>query len=287
MARLRHGLAFTLACLLVAPAARADIESDLVRQGIAAYNGLLYHRAIELLQKAMQETLTREEKIDTFQTLAFAHVALDQSQAAIADFENLLRIDGTFELDRTISPRVRAVFDEARTRVATGLGVQSGPLSLPTVTPSVTPTRVKEGEAVTISGTYPGGVAHGVELLYRTRGQRIFATIKAPTYGGGRFAVNVPGLHVQAPALEYYLVVVDEAGASLAFGGTLGQPLAVDIAGRGKKPLYAEGWFWGVLAGASVVVAGVVTAVTLTTSPSPSPSPSPSQSPWSGSRWRY
>ena len=103
-----------------AAARRAAIESDLVKQGIAAYNDLEYLRAVELLQKALQETLTRDEKIVTFQTLAFAHVALGKHDDAVRDFENLLRIDGRFELDRTISPRVRAVFEEARGQVATG-----------------------------------------------------------------------------------------------------------------------------------------------------------------------
>ena len=99
--------------------AEAAIESDLVKQGIAAYNDLEYPRAIDLLHKALQETLTRDEKIVTFQTLAFAHVALGKHDEAVGDFEKLLRIDGRFELDRTISPRVRAVFEEARGRVAT------------------------------------------------------------------------------------------------------------------------------------------------------------------------
>ena len=94
--------------LVAAPSpAQAAIESDLVKQGIAAYNDLEYPRAVELLKKALQETLTRDEKIVTFQTLAFAHVALGKNEEAVRDFENLLRIDGSFELDRTISPRVR------------------------------------------------------------------------------------------------------------------------------------------------------------------------------------
>ena len=71
-------------------------------------------------------------------------------------------------------------------------------------------------------------------------------------------------MHVEAPALEYYFVVLDETGASIALAGTLGQPLAVDVAGR-KKPVYAKGWFWGVIAGVAVVGAGVATAVVLTT----------------------
>jgi hypothetical protein len=257
-----------LVCCVVAvagPAAHAAIESDLVRQGIAAYNDLEYPRAVDLLHKALQETLTRDEKIVTFQTLAFAHVALGKHDDAVKDFESLLRIDGSFELDRTISPRVRSVFEEARGHVATqGPTTGPGAHELTGLHPTVTPTKIKEGQAVTVDAAYPGGVASSVELFYRTRGHDVFAKLKAPVDASGRFSVTVPGMHVESPALEYYLVVLDENGASVALAGTLGQPLAVNVEGR-KRPVYAKGWFWGVLAGVAVVGAGVATAVVLTT----------------------
>jgi tetratricopeptide (TPR) repeat protein len=248
-----------------AGSAHAAIDSDLVKQGLAAYNALEYPRAIDLLHKALQETLTHDEKMVTFQTLAFAHVAVGRHDDAVADFEELLRIDGSFELDRTISPRVRAVFEEARGRVATeGAGAGDAGHALSELRPSVTPVRVKDGQALTIAAAYPGGVAASVELFYRTRGQNVFAKLKAPIGVGGGFSVTVPGMQVAAPALEYYVVVLDENGASVALAGTLGQPLAVDVQAR-KRPVYTRGWFWGVIGGIAVVGAGVATAVALST----------------------
>jgi hypothetical protein len=255
------------ALLLAAPRpARAAIESDLVKQGIAAYNDLEYPRAIDLLKKALQETLTRDEKIVTFQTLAYAHVALGKHDEAVHDFMNLLEINGSFELDRTISPRVRAVFEEARGKVATqGGGGVDRAQALPELHPTLTPAKkIKEGQAVTVASSYPGGVASKVELFYRTRGQNVFAKLKAPVGADGSFTVTVPGMHVEGPALEYYVVVLDESGSSVALAGTLGQPLAVDVEGR-KRPVYVKGWFWGVMAGVAVVGAGVATAVVLST----------------------
>ncbi|HEX6837186.1 MAG TPA: hypothetical protein VF334_11470 [Polyangia bacterium] len=263
----RYSLVLLVVVAVAAPrSARADIESELVKQGIAAYNDLEYPRAIDLLHKAIkQETLTRDEKLVTFQTLAYAHVALGKHDEAVNDFENLLRINGSFELDRTISPRVRAVFEEARGRVATqGGGGVDRAQALPELHPTVTPAKVKEGQAITIAAAYPGGLATNIELFYRTRGQNVFAKVKAPTGAGGSFSVTIPGMHVHAPALEYYVVVLDDSGASLALAGTLGQPLAVDVVGR-KKPVYAKGWFWGVIGGIAVVGAGVATAVVLST----------------------
>jgi tetratricopeptide (TPR) repeat protein len=264
MVRLRLILLCCVVTAFAAPA-QAAIESELVRQGIAAYNDLEYPRAIDLLHKALQETLTRDEKIVTFQTLAFAHVALGKHDDAVGDFENLLRIDGRFELDRTISPRVRSVFEEARAKVATQAPpIGAGGHELATVQPEVSPAKAKEGQALTFAASYPGGVASSVELFYRTRGRNVFAKLKAPVDASGAFVVTVPGMQVEAPALEYYLVVLDENAASVALAGTLGQPLAVDIAGH-KKPVYTKGWFWGVLGGVAVVGAGVATAVVLTT----------------------
>jgi hypothetical protein len=160
---------------------------------------------------------------------------------------------------------VRAVFEEARGRVATGGGGTAEPgHELPELHPMVTPTKVKQGQAVTIAASYPGGVASSVELFYRTRGQNVFAKLKQHVDAGGAFSITVPGMHVDAPALEYYLVVLDESGASVAIAGTLGQPLAVDVEGR-KRPVYVKGWFWGVIGGIAVVGAGVATAVVLST----------------------
>jgi hypothetical protein len=262
------GIFLVAAAVLVASAGpaqaqRLTIESELVKQGVSAYNDLEYAHAVDLLKKALQETLTRDEKIVTYQTLGFAHVALGHNQDAIGDFSNLLRIDGAFELDRTISPRVRAVFEEARARVATEAGGGGDLRGLPTITPTV-PKKVKEGQTVGIAGAYPGGVATSVELFYRTRGQNVFAKLKSPMSPSGSFDLSVPGMHVKAPALEYYFVVLDENGASVAVAGTLGQPLAVDVEGR-KKPVYTKGWFWGVIGGVAVVGAGVATAVALST----------------------
>lgn len=264
---LRLLLAVLIAVFVVGGAARAaDIESEQVKAGVAAYNELEYAHAVELLQKALAtETLTRDEKIVTYQTLAFAHVALEKPDDAVGDFENLLRLDDSFELDRTISPRVRAVFEKARARVATGHAPESAATpTLPPVPTTVTPAKIKEGQAVVIAGAYPGGMASRVELFYRTRGSAVFSKLTTPTAAGGHFSVTVPGMQVHGPGLEYYLVVLDDGGASMAAAGTLGQPLAVAVQGR-KKPIYKKGWFWGVVAGVAVVGAGVATAVALST----------------------
>src|SRR5262249_1093502 len=100
------------------------VDSDAIKQGLAAYEELDYAKCVDLLQKALAETLTRDEKIITYRTLAFCHVGLDKPDAAKFDFEHLLHIDESYELDRRISPRIRAPFEEAKAAIATGESVE-------------------------------------------------------------------------------------------------------------------------------------------------------------------
>lgn len=256
-------VALLVAISWAAPARAGDIESDLVKQGVAACNDLEYTQAIALLEKALAtETLTRDEKIAAFQTLAFAHVGLERADDALTDFENLLRVVPDYELDRTISPRVRAVFERAQAKV---LAAQPKPKVAPVVlTPTVTPTRIEDGQAAVVSGGAPDRAVRRVELFYRTQGVTSFSKLTATTGADGHFKLTVPGMQVHAPALEYYLVVRDDQAAALATAGSLAQPLSVAVQVR-KKPVYAKLWFWGVVGGIAVVGAGVATAVALST----------------------
>jgi hypothetical protein len=241
--------------------AYASIESELVQKGIAAYDDLDYQKSIDLLTKALNETLTREEKLATYKTLAFAHVAVDKPASAQADFESLLRVDPTFQLDRTISPRVRSVFDAAQAKVATG-GLTTGDSRLH---PEVGPRAPKEGHPLSIRLSYPGGVATKMELFYRTRGQNRFNKLEERPLGG-LFTANIPGTQVAGPAFEYYIILIDDTGSGVASAGSLGQPLAVDVQGK-PRPIAKNPAFWGGLV-AGVVVVGVVAGVLGATLPS-------------------
>jgi hypothetical protein len=253
-------IAFVLCCAAAAARAAPDapaIDSETVRQGLAAYDELDFARAVERLKDALtHEALTRAEKGAALRTLGFAHVALDDPEAARRDFEKLLALDPDATLDRTISPRIRKVFEEARARVATGQA-QVTERSLPQLQPEVAPARPRAGQPLAVQVAWPGGVAAQVALYHRVRGQALFSTVTAAEQGG-RFALTVPGLAVQAPGLEYYLVALDEAGAPVAGAGSLGAPLSLEVTAR-PKPVWKRGWFWGVLGG--VVAAGVAATV--------------------------
>ena len=235
-----------LAIVLAPLHARAEVESALVKGGLAAYAALDYARAIDLLEKARGESLTREEKILTYRTLGMAYVAVGQLDPARIDFEHLLRVDPSAELDRSVAPKVRAVFEEAKAQAATSAHALAP--ALPAVTPKVTPAAPHEGHPVAVHVIYPGGLARKMTVYFRKSGEPQFSRATVDANATGDFDATIPGLAVQPPGLEFHVVLLDETGASVAAGGSLGTPLSVTVS-RAKRPVYTRGWFWGVIGG--------------------------------------
>jgi hypothetical protein len=249
------------------------VDSDAIKQAVQAYEDLDYQKCVDLLQKALGETLTRDEKIVTYRTLAFCHVGLDKADAAKFDFEHLLRIDDSYELDRRISPRIRAPFEEAKAAIATGESVegQAGEVQFktPTVVPTVSPAHPLEGQPVTVAVALPDKGAAKTELFYKMRGRAVYNKMAQAGSPDGKFAITIPGMQLQAGSVEYYLNVLDDSNTTLAHAGSLATPLSFNIVAP-KKPVYVRGWFWGLIAGvvvAGAVVGGVV-AATLPSGPS-------------------
>jgi tetratricopeptide (TPR) repeat protein len=249
-----------IVCMLLVAAApaRAEVESEIVQRGVAAYDALEFERAVQLLKQALDESLTRDEKIITWRTLAFAYSALDKPDDARAAFTHLLKIDPNGDLPKNVAPRVRALFEEARAQVATGKGLPTESTALPPLTTTVEPAHPAEGRPLTITAVAQGGMGRSAALYYRTRGSERYSEVKAAGREG-RFELTVPGSDVRAPSLEYYVTALDERSTAIARAGGITEPLAVDVTGV-KKPTYKRGWVWGVVVG-SVLVAGAVATV--------------------------
>jgi hypothetical protein len=261
---LRRNIA--LLCLLTATAtvSAAEIDSDLVKAGIAAHDELDYPKCVAELEKALGESLTKVEKVTALKMIGFCRVALNQGEPARVAFQKLLAIEPTFELDRTISPRVRTIFDEAKKIVASSRS-QAQPILA-----DLYPARPKAGVAATVSGTHPTEKVDRVVLSYRNRGETGFNKVEAVPKMGGRFELTIPGAQVTGAALEFFVTVLDEAGLVRAQSGTVEQPQVADIDGGGKK----KGSKVGVAVGVVVVllalgggVAGTTVGVMRATAP--------------------
>ena len=267
-----------MALCWMAATARAEIESDLVRQGMAAYEELDYQKSVDLLDRARAETLTREEKVATWKTLAFAHAALDQTAEAREAFEQLLTVDKTFELDRTISPRVRTIFDQARESWQARQPRTDANAGRPAVLKLDTdPVRPVAGTPVTVAVSESPPRAEHFEVMYRTPdphaapgSKTSWSRVEGRPVGDGGYAALIPGLAVAVPTLEYYAQARDTAGVIVGVNGSEGEPLSLEVLAPPPRPVYKRPWFWGVVVGAVAVVgAGTATAIALTSRPGP------------------
>jgi hypothetical protein len=251
---------------VTAPRAHAAVESELVRRGVAAYEGVDYAQAVTLLEEALRETLTREEQLLAMRTLALSHFALGRRDDARRDFVRLLQVAPTFQLDRTNAPRLRSRLEEARAKVAMDRKRPAGVGELPEVVPELQPARPLPAQRLTVRAPPDRRLdaATRLKLFHRVAGTLAYSQLEAPRRAEGRFEVTLPSTDVAAPALEYYLVFTDAAGTPVGRAGSFAQPLAVEIHPP-KVPPYKRGWFWGTLggvaaAGAAAVVLGVLLA---------------------------
>jgi tetratricopeptide (TPR) repeat protein len=255
-------------CLCNRPARAADTPPatgsaagiDDFRTGVKAYDALEYERAIALLTKAFDtssESLTRDEKIQGLRVLAMAEFALGREDDTRAAFERLLAVDPAHQLDRKTPPRLRALLEETRAKIATQPHTPKPPPGLEAVVPTVYPQNPRADQSLRVDVPQPSHSANALTLYYRSSNERSFAraTLAAPS--GDHYAVTLPAASVHAPALEYYLVLLDAQGAPIAGAGTLADPLRVMVSPV-PRPVYKRAWFWGVIGG--VLAAGAVAA---------------------------
>jgi hypothetical protein len=241
-------LAFML--MLLCGTGRAAVESDLVREGVAAFEGADFDKCVDTLGRALEESLTRDEKVVTYRTLAFCHAGLGRQELAREAFIQLLRVDDKAELDKSAAPKVRALFEEARTAFATGQAVTSTlqePV-LPSLHPEVRPQRAAQGQPISVTISYPGGAAHTLQMFHRGRGDAHYLPQNAAVGPDGKFVLTVPGSDVRAPAFEFYVTALDARGGAVARAGSFGEPLTVEVLAPPQRvPLYKRGWLWGVI----------------------------------------
>jgi hypothetical protein len=242
--------------LVVTPtiAVAAVPEGDRLREGLTAYDGLEYERAIGLLEAALKESLTRDERVSALRTIAQAQFALGRETEVRAALERLLRVDPTLELDRRQPPRLRQLLEETRAKLATQPAPHAPEVS--TSLPSFTitgPDKARDGEPLRFHAA--AGQAARMQLYHRVP-PGAYSLVEASRADAGYEAI-VPGADVHAPRVEYYALLLDGASTPLARAGSLGAPLALRVEAR-KKPVYKKAWFWGTIVG--VAPAGALAA---------------------------
>lgn len=97
----------------VAPGLRAQ-ENPSVAAAQAAYARLDYDLAIRTAERALEERLTRDERIVAYELLGLAYGALDSNRLAVDAFRELIFLDPDREPDPVrVSPRITSLYASA------------------------------------------------------------------------------------------------------------------------------------------------------------------------------
>jgi tetratricopeptide (TPR) repeat protein len=247
--------AIALLLALAAAPARAQSGNPDIDKGVALYKDLEYEKAIELLTRALAAPdLSREEKVAGYQHLAMAHLALRQEPQARAAFRALLEADRDFILPADASQTAREVLDDVARSMPKPVRATAG-----------TDPAARAGAAltVTVQVTDAGGRDARLIVHHRVRGGKSWSTVTGAR-GPAAWTATIPGAFVAAPAIEYWVQVVDAAGAELTTAGSAAAPLVAPIGDRpagGGGSVLGKWWFW--TGAGAVVVAGVVGGILL------------------------
>lgn len=232
----------------------ADID-----KGIALYNDLEFAEAVEVLAKAVTKAnLSVQELVEGYKYLALACVALGRDDEARTAFRKLLETDRTYRLPRTESQKAQDLFDQVRQSMPEEILVR--PVQL---TQTASPVRPRRGTpvSVTIAIVDEDKRHDRVVVYHRVRGAKPFSTVQALRAGSGRYNATIPGVFVNPPAVEYYVVALTASGDVLASEGSEKSPQALGVDTEEAAPIYGKWWFWAGIGG--VLAAGTITAIAL------------------------
>lgn len=87
-----------------------------VSRGLSLFRALEYDRAVVVLGRALvREDLTRDDRLEGLEALAFSYTILQDGVHAEETFHRLLDLQPSYEVPASQSPRLRESFAEART----------------------------------------------------------------------------------------------------------------------------------------------------------------------------
>ena len=227
-----------------------------------------FEQALELVDGELKRPwLSSEMTGRLYELQGLLHLYLGEEDAAQDSFRSLLKVAPDYRLQDDVSPKVKALFEEAREEMAAKI---SSALRLrhPRPAPAV------PGEPIRLEielESAPKGIV--AKLFYRRGSDRNYSsTVFMETEDPGRWAAIVPSMDFgaqeaedePAKALEYFIEVQGPAGTLLAIAGKRGAPLAVPFAGASGasgaaavqgSPWYKKWWVWTIV---GVVAAGAV-----------------------------
>ena len=139
--------------LLPGVALSQETQRAAAREAITAYNAGNYELAMKRLGEAAQgiELLEIPEQITVHKYTAYTLIAFDRNDDAKKEFRLALGLDPTLTLPDSVSPKIRAVFDEAKADIAADAErARATPTPIAEVTPAPNPTPAPPRSAQTL-----------------------------------------------------------------------------------------------------------------------------------------
>jgi tetratricopeptide (TPR) repeat protein len=92
----------------------AQSANERLTQGIVAYNELEWETAIQHLNEALRMGLPEASQIEAYRYLGFCYIEINRPDDAKRAFENILKLNAAYELDRNLPPKYLDVFREVK-----------------------------------------------------------------------------------------------------------------------------------------------------------------------------
>ena len=105
----------------------AQPPSTALLQAEAAYQEQRFEQILPLLEQALAEALGPEERVRVYALKARTHAAFGERESAIGAYLKVLSLEPTYAPGSDASPKLRALFAEARARAGPPLAVAPAP----------------------------------------------------------------------------------------------------------------------------------------------------------------
>lgn len=257
----RVGLLIVAAVLATTASAHADgREVDrLLADGRRLYSEMQYPAVIHAMRRALDVPgVTAVDRLEAYEYMGCAYVALRDDTAARRTFRELLVIDPYYVLrEPSGSPKIREVFERARHEIAPDAALDPA-----LVLQIQAPDHANAGGAAEVQ-VEPSGPVSRMTLRTRPAGTLSFDRVPMTRSGGGfRAMLSLPESE-RATVLEFYVEARNAQGGLVARGSSPLAPSTIDV--RGVPPTHSSWWQspWVWVGAGAVVVGTVVTAIVI------------------------
>jgi hypothetical protein len=262
------GYAMSAAGLLLIFAVAAADPASLLRDAHKLYGELEYDRVVPIAEQILQiKDTTIQQKLDAYLLKGSCLAILGQTLEAEKTFRLLLRIEPSFDVKASVSPKILSVLRKVqheervlaeqlqaleRQRIIAQLAINGLPAD-----------RATGGEPILfeIEVNDPSGAVSAVSLRYRRIIENAYSSLALQRDDRGLWVSKIPAEWTANDGgfqMEYFISTADLKGRELITSGTAESPHRIEISSGDipGDPFYTSTWFWlgtaALVAGASV-----------------------------------